>query len=106
MKSRLGLVLAMVLCGGARASELDALNRKLSDLTGRIAQLESERDEAELLWGVARYVGKRGDAAGYRIKAVFLDLDAKKLKREQRRLMKNEKKTRPLSDSTQQKPAK
>jgi hypothetical protein len=89
MKSRLGLVLAMVLCGGAWASELDELNRKLSDLTGRIAQLESERDEAELLWGVATYVGKYGDASGYRIKAVFLDLDAKKLKREQRRLLKS-----------------
>ena len=96
----------MVLCGVGRAAESHELNRKLSDLTARIAQLESERDEAELLCGVAKYVGKRGDAAGYRIKAVFLDLDAKKLKREQRRLMKNEKKKRPLSDSTKQEPAK
>jgi hypothetical protein len=89
MKLRLVLGLAMVLCGVGRATEPHELNWKLSDLTSRIAQLESERDEAELLWGVARHVGKRGDAAGYRIKAVFLDLDAKKLKREQRRLLKS-----------------
>ena len=106
MKLRLVLGLAMVLCGVGRAAEPHELNRKLSDLTARIAQLESDRDEAELLWGVARYVGKRGDAAGYRIKAVFLDLDAKKLKREQRQLMKNEKKTRPLSELSEQKRSK
>jgi hypothetical protein len=102
MKLRVVLGLAMVLCGVARTSTPDELNRKLSDLTGRIAQLESERDDAELLYGVASFVGKHGDAAGYRIKAVFLDLDAKKLKREQRRLMKNKVKTQPVSGLTEQ----